>query len=108
MKEAEIKLSEIIDKTHFETSSTPIYQCVDGLAHTNISEIKENLKKHITHSVLWSNMVRNMKHDNFNEYYEVGTDDTLQKIVARMYPDVRVYSIWDIPSYKDYKINYSK
>jgi len=33
------------------------------------------------------------------EFYEVGTDDTLQKIVARMYPETIVTSIWEAPVY---------
>ena len=33
-------------------------------------------------------------------YYEVGTDDTLQKIVARMCPDQIVTSIWNLPAYQ--------
>ena len=41
-------------------------------------------------------------------FYEVGTDDTLTKIVARMYPKKNVMSLLDIPMYngkiKNYKI----
>lgn len=106
MNEAEERLGHIIDETHFELSSIPIYQCVDGIAHTNPDEIKKNLKKHITHSVLWTDMVQNMMNDGVTEFYEVGTDDTLQKIVARMCPDSKICSLWDIPEYISYKVDY--
>lgn len=103
MEEARIELGEIIKNTHFNDARIPIYQCVDAKAHTNAEEIKENLIHHITHPVLWTTMVHNMVVDGATEFYEVGTDDTLQKIVARMYPNLRVTSLWEAPIY--YNIN---
>ncbi len=105
MDEARIELEEIINRTVFNDPICPIYQCVDGKAHTNPKEIKENLNNHITHPVLWTTMVKNMEHDGVNEFYEVGTDDTLQKIVTRMCPEKKVTSIWEIPSYKTISFN---
>ena len=47
-------------------------------------------------------MTHNMVKDGVNEFYEVGTDDTLQKIVHRMYPDKKVTTIWEIPTYNNF------
>lgn len=96
MEEAKDELAIIIENTKFSRPICPIYQCVDGLPHTDTEVIKNNLIKHITHPVLWTNMVRNMDNDGVKEYYEVGTDDTLQKIVTRMCPEMKVCSILDI------------
>jgi [acyl-carrier-protein] S-malonyltransferase len=101
MKEAEIELSKIIDRTFFSVPSIPVYQCVDAKPHTNQEEIKENLKKHITHPVHWTSMVHNMVEDGIATFYEVGTDDTLQKIITRMYPDIIATSLWTIESYSE-------
>lgn len=101
MEEARIELGEIIKNTKFNVPVCPIYQCVDGETRIDPDKIKENLIDHITHPVLWTSMVRNMVRDGVNEFYEVGTDDTLQKIVARMYPDKKVTSLWEIPIYND-------
>jgi len=101
MEEAQNELGEIINNTEFKKPSCPIYQCVDGEVHNNPIEIKKNLIVHITHPVLWTNMVNNMVRDNVTEFYEVGTDDTLQKIVERMYPDLKVTSLWDVPIYNN-------
>jgi [acyl-carrier-protein] S-malonyltransferase len=90
MDEAEKELAVIIRNTRFNEPECPVYQCVDGKAHTNIDEIRTNLVKHITHPVLWTSMVTNMENDGVTEFYEAGTDDTLQKIVARMCPDKKV------------------
>lgn len=107
MDEAMKELGEIIENTTFNTPSIPIYQCVDALPHTDPDEIKNNLIQHITHPVLWTDMTNNMAKDGVTDFYEVGTDDTLQKIVARMYPDRKVLSLLDISTYKDKVINYS-
>lgn len=107
MEEARIKLGEIISKTKFNVPKIPICQCVDAKIHTDPNKIKENLIKHIIYPVLWTSMVHNMVKEGVNEYFEVGTDDTLQKIVARMYPDKKVASILDITLYKGKIKNYS-
>ena len=99
MEEAGKELAKIINDTKFRQCCIPIYQCVDALPHTNPEEIKNNLIQHITHPVLWTDMTCNMVKDGVTEFYEVGTDDTLQKIVARMCPDKKVTTIWEVPSY---------
>lgn len=106
MAEAREELGKIIESTEFKTPSCPVYQCVDALPHTDPGEIKANLIDHITHSVLWTDMTHNMVKDGVTEFYEVGTDDTLEKIVRRMYPDLLQQSLLDIPCYKGKIKNY--
>lgn len=105
MAEAEVELGGIIKNTNFRTPIIPIYQCVDGERHTDPGEIQQNLIKHITHGVQWTSMVYNMKRDGVTEYYEIGTDDTLQKIVSRMCPESLVSSIWDYGNLKAFYNN---
>ena len=108
MDEAREELGEIIKETTFNTPSIPIYQCVDALPHTDPKEIRANLIQHITHPVLWTTMTHNMAKDGVTEFYEVGTDDTLEKIVRRMYPNLHQQSLLDVPTYqgkiKNFKI----
>ncbi len=108
MDDAREELGEIIKRTSFHTPKIPIYQCVDALPHTDPDEIKDNLIQHITHPVLWTDMTRNMVKDGVTEFYEVGTDDTLEKIVRRMFPELHQQSLLDVPTYagkvKNYKI----
>lgn len=107
MNEAEKELGYIIKNTEFKKPIFPIYQCVDGEIHLDPKEIKNNLIVHITHSVQWTKMVNNMVRDGINYFFEVGTDDTLQKIVSRMYPDKKINTILDVSTYKDKVKNYS-
>lgn len=108
MNEAKKELGAIIESVEFKTPRIPIYQCVDARPHIKPSELKANLIEHITSSVLWTDMVNNMDTDGVTDYYEVGTDDTLQKIVKRMKPLASVQSLLHIPLYegkiKDYSI----
>ena len=108
MNDAKKELGAIIESVEFRTPRIPVYQCVDAQPHTDPSELKTNLVEHITHSVLWTDMVNNMDANGVNTYFEVGTDDTLQKIVHRMKPQATVESLLHIPFYdgkiKDYSI----
>lgn len=107
MEDARIELGKIIQDTLFNKPKCPVYQCVDAKAHTDPNEIKSNLIEHITHPVLWTSMTQNMKNDGVQEFYEVGTDDTLQKIVVRMCPDKKVTSLLNISTYNGIINNYS-
>lgn len=106
MEEARKELGEIIMNTKFNTPSIPIYQCVDALPHTDPEEIRSNLIQHITHPVLWTSMTHNMERDGVTEFYECGTDDTLEKIVRRMCPALHCQSLLDVPTYSGKIRNY--
>ena len=108
MDEARDELGEIIKKTSFHEAKFPIYQCVDALPHVNPDEIRDNLIQHITHPVLWTSMTQNMAKDGVTEFYEVGTDDTLEKIVHRMFPNLHQQSLLDIDTYRDRVHNYKQ
>ncbi len=93
-------LGEELKKLHFKTPNIPIYQDADGLPHTDPMEILDNQIKLMTFPVQWTNITMNMVADGVTEFYECGTDDTLQKIVKRMVPDALVSSMTHIPFYE--------
>ena len=106
MDEAREELGAVIRRVTFRQALCPVYQCVDAQPHTDPEEIRENLVQHITHSVRWTDMTRNMVRDSVTEFYEVGTDDTLEKIVRRMYPALHQQSLLDVPAYAGRVRNY--
>lgn len=99
MAQAEVELGAIIRSKKFNEPTCPIIQCVDAKAHTNPDELQSNLVSHITHPVLWTQMVREMQSSGVTSYFEAGPDDTLQKIVARMCPDNSVDSLWNAATF---------
>ena len=101
-------LGEELKKLNFKTPHIPIYQDADGLPHTDSKEILENQIKLMTYPVQWTGITMNMVKNGVTEFYECGTDDTLQKIVKRMTPESLVTSLIHIPFYdgkvRDYSI----
>lgn len=97
-----------LKKMHFKTPTIPIYQDADGEPHTDPEEILDRQIKLMTHPVQWTKLTFNMVANGVTEFYEVGTDDTLQKIVRRMTPESMVTSIVHTPIYegkvKDFSI----
>lgn len=100
-------LGEELKKLHFKVPQIPIYQDVDGLPHTDPKEILDNQIKLMTYPVLWTDITFNMLKNGVTEFYECGTDDTLQKIVKRMAPNSLVASILHTSSYEGKVQDYS-
>jgi [acyl-carrier-protein] S-malonyltransferase len=86
-------LAEELKKLNFKAPQIPIYQDADGLPHTAPHEILDNQIELMTHPVQWTSITNNMAADGVTEFYEVGTDDTLQKMVRRMKPNLLVTSL---------------
>ena len=100
-------LGEELKKMRWQDARIPVYQDADGKPHTDAAELLENEIKLMTYPVQWTDITMNMKANGITEWYEVGCDDTLQKIVARMVPELVVKSIWDTPEYKGVKPYYN-
>lgn len=105
-EEGDILAAEL-RKLSFKTPRIPIYQDVDGEPHTDPQEILDNQIKLMTHPVQWTKLTNNMAANGVTEYYEVGTDDTLQKIVRRMEPNLLVTSLLHAPVYEGKVHDYS-
>ena len=100
-------LGEELKKLTFKDAQIPIYQDADGEPHTNAQEILDNQIKLMTYPVQWTKLTLNMLSNGVNEFYEVGTDDTLQKIVKRMAPESSVTSILHTPLYEGKVLDFS-
>lgn len=92
MESARQELAEGIQNAEFSTPICPIYQNVDALAHSNPEEIKQNLVKQLTSSVLWTKIVQNMGKDGANEFIEVGPGTALQGMIKKTLSDVALSS----------------
>lgn len=100
-------LGEELKKLNFKDAQIPIYQDADGEPHIDAKEILDNQIKLMTYPVQWTNITFNMVKNGVNEFYECGTDDTLQKIIARMAPESLVTSLLHIPIYDGKIMDYS-
>ena len=85
MLPAQEELEKAINETEFSAPSCPIYQNVSAQPSTDVSVIKDNLKKQLTGSVRWTETMRNMIADGAKEYIEVGgTGKVLRGFIMRI------------------------
>ena len=84
MEPARAELERAIDETNFTAGICPIYQNVTATAITNPEEIKENLKKQLTASVLWTQTMQQMITDGLSSVTEVGPGKVLQGLFKKV------------------------
>ena len=90
MQPAKDELQAAIEATEFQTPKCPIYQNVDGQAHTEPSEIKANLIAQLTASVRWTQEVQAMVAAGATEFTECGPGKALQGMIAKIAKDVTI------------------
>ena len=84
MQPAKDELQAAIEATSFSTPRCPIYQNVDGKAHTDAKEIKQNLIAQLTASVRWTQEVQNMLAAGATEFTECGPGKALQGMIGKI------------------------
>ena len=93
MQPAKDELQTAIEATTFSTPRCPIYQNVDGKAHTDAAEIKANLIAQRTASVRWPQEVQAMIEAGATEFTECGPGKALQGMIAKIDRNVTVQGI---------------
>lgn len=84
MQPAKDELQAAIEATTFATPKCPVYQNVDGKAHTDPEEIKQNLIAQLTAPVRWTLEVQTMIADGATDFTECGPGKVLQGLVAKI------------------------
>lgn len=93
MQSAKDELQAAIEATNINTPKCPVYQNVDGKAHTDAAEIKTNLIAQLTSSVRWTTSVQNMIAAGATEFVECGPGKALQGIIGRIDKNVNAHGI---------------
>ncbi|MGY8987927.1 MAG: ACP S-malonyltransferase [Flavobacteriales bacterium] len=84
MEPARAELEQAINETNFSNGVCPIYQNVMASAITNPEEIKGNLIKQLTSSVLWTQTMQQMIEDGLTSVTEVGPGKVLQGLFKKV------------------------
>lgn len=84
MQPAKEELEAAIAATSFSVPRCPVYQNVDGAAHTDPEEIKANLIAQLTASVLWTKEVEAMIASGATTFVECGPGKALQGMIAKI------------------------
>lgn len=84
MQPAKDELQKAIEATDFHAPKCPVYQNVDGRAHTEPSDIKQNLIAQLTSPVRWTLEVQNMIAAGATDFTECGPGRALQGMIAKI------------------------
>lgn len=93
MQPAKEELEKAIEATEFSTPICPIYQNVDGKAHQEPAEIKQNLILQLTSSVRWTASVQNMIAAGATDFTECGPGKALQGMIGRIDKTVSAHGL---------------
>lgn len=93
MQPAKDELQAAIEQTEVKAPHCPVYQNVDGKAHTNPEEIKQNLIAQLTSPVRWTQCVQSMIADGATDFTECGPGKALQGMIAKINRDVTAHGI---------------
>ncbi|MCF0199491.1 MAG: ACP S-malonyltransferase [Bacteroidaceae bacterium] len=96
MQPAKDELEAAIAATEFLTPRCPVYQNVDGQAHTDAATIKQNLIAQLTASVRWTQEVQNMMAAGARDFTECGPGKALQGMIAKIAKGVEGITIQGI------------
>ncbi len=84
MQPAKDELQAAIEATEFHAPKCPVYQNVDGKAHTEPEEIKQNLIAQLTAPVRWTQEVQAMIAAGATDFTECGPGKALQGMIAKI------------------------
>lgn len=93
MQPAKDELQHAIEATSFSAPKCPVYQNVDGKAHVEPEEIKQNLIAQLTSPVRWTSCVQNMIADGADDFTECGPGRALQGMIGRIDKNVAAHGI---------------
>ena len=90
MQSAKNELEAALAATEFHEPTCLVYQNVDGKAHTNPEEIKQNLIAQLTASVRWTQEVEAMVEAGATEFVECGPGQALTGMITKIAKDAVV------------------
>jgi [acyl-carrier-protein] S-malonyltransferase len=72
MLSAQEELQKAIEQTNISVPFCPVYQNINALAVTDVSQIKANLINQLTGAVRWQQIIENMLNNGITQFIEVG------------------------------------
>lgn len=91
MAPAREMFAKAVENTQFKNPVIPVYQNVDGKPSRDPGEISRKLLAQLTSSVLWTDIIVNMKADGMEEFEEFGSK-VLGGFVKKIYKEATMTS----------------
>ncbi|MDO8662253.1 MAG: ACP S-malonyltransferase, partial [Candidatus Omnitrophota bacterium] len=93
MQQASLKLSGELNKIKISAPRIPVVSNVTAKAATQAQEIKDNLVKQVSGSVLWEDSVKLMLSQGITRYFEFGPGKVLKGLMRRIDETAQVTNI---------------
>lgn len=93
MEPAREELAAAIESTTFSKPFCPVYQNVNAMPSTDVTEIKKNLIAQLTAPVRWTQSVQRMVQDGAKTFVECGPGKVLQGLVKKIAPESEAMSL---------------
>ncbi len=93
MQEASREFGEAAKAFDLKQPKIPVYSNFTTEPYTE--NVRELMEQQISHSLRWQESIERMAADGFDTFIEVGIGDTLKKLIKRILPEARVYSVSD-------------
>jgi [acyl-carrier-protein] S-malonyltransferase len=86
----------------FQSAKIPVVTNVDAALTTDAKQIQDKLGRQIDSSVRWTQtMSRMIAEEGVDTVVELGPGKVLTGMFKKMFPDVRLYNVLDMPSLED-------
>jgi len=84
VSKAEGWLAEELEKINFNETTIPVIANIDAQPHTSINEIKSNLAKQVTSSVLWVKSIEKMVEEGVEIFIEFGPKNVVSGMIKKI------------------------
>ncbi|MEO0334772.1 MAG: ACP S-malonyltransferase [Pseudomonadota bacterium] len=101
MSPAEDHMRQLIEGLEMKAPSFPIVQNFDGKAHSEIADLKENLIRQISGSVLWVDCIETLKTQGCSRFVELGNGKVLSGLMKKIDPELTVLNINSLEDIKE-------
>jgi [acyl-carrier-protein] S-malonyltransferase len=93
MLRAQSELAEVIGRISFSDATIPIVSNVTARPHIKADEIKANLIKQVTATVLWNDCMQFMLGEGVKAFFEIGPSKILRGLMRKINPEAEVINI---------------
>lgn len=103
MKPAEEKMAAFFKDLSFSKPQTKLIQNVNASFETEPENIKSNVVKQVSGSVMWSQSVMKMNEEGAQAFVEVGSGTTLNGLVKKIAPDAQIFNTNSLEGLKNFE-----
>jgi len=93
MEPVKKRLEKVLESVEFKEAQVSIVSNVDALPHSRAQEIKDNLVKQLTSSVLWCQSMEYLIKKGVDTFFEIGPSKILKGLMRKINSSVKVINI---------------